>query len=340
MNTKTMSKFIHYNKTPHFHDAIRELRKVIPQGEKVILYGTVKLHGTNAGIVFYGENKEHWHCQSRNRIITPQSDNYGFATWVHSHPTLIQKLQEDAKEIGAHSDTVSYFGEWAGKGVFDNVGIGKLLKKWYIFIVNSGTEENPVWDNPPTFSCVGEVEGVSSPNMYKSFNYVLDPHDPVEVANCQNYLATATKEVEERCPVAAEQLPNEPDLIGEGIVWRVYRNSFDLTNYFFKTKGEKHSASKVKTIAEVDPNKAKSVSDFVDYAVTENRLNQGIEYLKEMHIEFSPKSTGVFLKWVADDVISEELNSLMASNLEPKDVTKHISSKAKEFWFSFLKENT
>ena len=41
-----------------------------------------------------------------------------------------------------------------------------------------------------------------------------------------------------------------------------------------KVKGEKHSSSKVKKLASVDVEKLNSIKDFVDYAVTESRLEQ------------------------------------------------------------------
>ena len=36
--------------------------------------GTVKIHGTNSGLIFV-DNTGAFQCQSRERIITPQSDN-------------------------------------------------------------------------------------------------------------------------------------------------------------------------------------------------------------------------------------------------------------------------
>jgi hypothetical protein len=44
--------------------------------------GTVKLHGTNAAIV-YQQNVGHWY-QSRNRVITSINDNFGFAEHMDS----------------------------------------------------------------------------------------------------------------------------------------------------------------------------------------------------------------------------------------------------------------
>lgn len=65
---------------------------------------TEKLDGSNACIAI-GPNGE-FMCQSRNRIITPENDNYGFARWAYEHEEDLLKLGE-----GYH------FGEWWGLGI-------------------------------------------------------------------------------------------------------------------------------------------------------------------------------------------------------------------------------
>lgn len=47
------------------------------EDRKHLLLGSVKLHGTNAGIGVT-KDREIW-CQGRNRELTVDSDNYGFA---------------------------------------------------------------------------------------------------------------------------------------------------------------------------------------------------------------------------------------------------------------------
>ena len=47
--------------------------------------GSVKLHGTNAGIRFQLNDPENFVCQSRERDIAIGDDNAGFATYVHEN---------------------------------------------------------------------------------------------------------------------------------------------------------------------------------------------------------------------------------------------------------------
>lgn len=66
---------------------------------------TEKIDGTNACVVFEEDGK--MFVQSRNRIITPDSDNAGFAAWAY-------KNQDELFNIlgkGRH------YGEWWGQGI-------------------------------------------------------------------------------------------------------------------------------------------------------------------------------------------------------------------------------
>ena len=133
--------------------------------------------------------------------------------------------------------------------------------------------------------------------------------------------------VEEECPVG-KAFGNSGT--GEGIVWKCDTEKGTIR---FKVKGEKHSSSKVKTLAPVDTEKLNSVREFAEYAVTESRLEQGIEKVfTSINEEIDIKKLGNFLKWIANDVIKEELDTLKDNGLEPKDVTSAISNIARN-WF-------
>jgi hypothetical protein len=66
---------------------------------------------------------------SRNRWITPTSDNYGFARWVVDNAEELVKLGE-----GRH------FGEWWGKGI--QCGYGLNHRVFSLFNTNRWNEEN------------------------------------------------------------------------------------------------------------------------------------------------------------------------------------------------------
>jgi len=89
---------------------------------------TEKIDGTNAQ-VFISDNGDLF-AGSRNRWITPESDNYGFARWVQDNREELLKLGS-----GRH------FGEWWGNGVQRGYRVSE--KRFSLFNVNRwGTEEN------------------------------------------------------------------------------------------------------------------------------------------------------------------------------------------------------
>lgn len=62
---------------------------------------------------------------SRNRWITPEADNFGFAAWVQRHADEIVALGE-----GRH------FGEWWGSGIQRGYGLPKGERRFSLFNVN------------------------------------------------------------------------------------------------------------------------------------------------------------------------------------------------------------
>ncbi|WP_369147059.1 RNA ligase family protein [Streptomyces sp. R44] len=102
---------------------------------------TEKLDGTNAAI--HVRQMEDWEtsvdypmeactavvgdvryalaAQSRNRLITPEHDNYGFARWVH----------ENAAELAYILGPGLHFGEWWGQGIARKYG--QAAKRFSVF---------------------------------------------------------------------------------------------------------------------------------------------------------------------------------------------------------------
>lgn len=80
---------------------------------------TEKMDGTNAQILILEDGTVR--AGSRNRWITPESDNFGFAKWVEDNKeTLIRVLGP-----GRH------YGEWVGRGI--QCGYGLEDRWFYLF---------------------------------------------------------------------------------------------------------------------------------------------------------------------------------------------------------------
>ncbi len=283
--------------------------------------GTVKLHGTNAGITYNAKTGE-IAAQSRTRIITPEKDNAGFAFFVES---LKSDLTEILKQVAydyrhPQAEIITIFGEWCGGNIQKGVALNELEKMFVVFDVK--VDGN--WLDLSVLDSVQLPPGVKRIDDYPMYSMDIDFNNPDDVVN---RLTEITEDVEAECPFGKAFGVSG---IGEGVVWK---GTYKDCTHRFKVKGEKHSSSKVKKLAKVDPEKLESVAKFIDYAVTDNRLNQGIEQVFTTNgLEPVDKGIGDFIKWVKEDVIKEEIDTLAASNLEPKDIIKPLSAKAVQ-WF-------
>lgn len=293
--------------------------------------GTVKLHGTNAGVSYNSESGL-W-AQSRENIITPQHDNAGFAFFAHTHETEFLKMFFDVatkEDIDLHKNTISIYGEWSGEGIQKGVGISEIPKSFFIFGVkitpHTETEEelrSPAYWVDSSYLRNNELR-IFNIEDFTTYEMEIDFNMPQLV---QNDLSDLTIAVENECPVAKYFGISG---IGEGIVWTC---EFKGVVHRFKVKGEKHSSSKVKTLASVDIEKLNSITEFIDYGVTESRFNQALENIFPNNEPIDLKKMGDLIRWVINDVIKEESDTLVKNGLEPKDVNKHVSNRVREMFF-------
>jgi hypothetical protein len=303
---------------------------------KLKVEGTVKLHGTTAGV--FVKNGE-LTCLSHTRIIVPGDDNHGFARYVNENQEVfLEMLEKVSSKVDTPDDSsLVVYGEWCGRGINSGCAIHQLEKMFVIFAVCTeyfDEEKDREWYDIRDFSDVSYPEvRIFSVIQFQTFNMEIDFENP---KLSQNALIDLTLEVEKQCPVAKHF---GVDGVGEGIVWVIKDPAFKGSKYWFKVKGDKHSVTKVKKLVEVDVEKLKTVEEFIEAVATEARLSQGWEYLKTEKKELSQKSTGVFIKWVFDDVIKEESDRLEASNLTKKDINSVLSKKSRTWFFSKLDES-
>lgn len=298
--------------------------------------GTVKLHGTNAG-VSYNNEAGVW-AQSRENIITSQKDNAGFAFFVESKDTVFRELFDviaTHNNIDCDTNTITIYGEWAGKGIQKGVGISNLPDKtFFVFGVkitpHTDTEDERK-ENPAYWVTSSYVEYVNhriyNIEDFQTYSIDVDFNMPQLV---QNQLSELTLAVEEQCPVAKEF---GFEGIGEGIVWTA---EYKDVVHRFKVKGEKHSSSKVKTLAAVDTEKLNSITEFIEYAVTDSRFNQALENVFPNNEPIDTKKLGDVIRWVVNDVIKEETDTLASNGLEPKDVNKYLSASVRTKFFNLV----
>lgn len=289
---------------------------------KINLIGTVKIHGTNSSVGLDLKDNSLFY-QSRNRVLSLDDDNYDFAKYIEDNKSEFLKIFDEIKnKINTEKyDSIIIYGELAGKGIQNKVAVSQIDRFFAPFSV-IGVNKDTV-DQLDVKLSVNESIRFYPVETFGVYNIQLDL-DNVHLA--QQEIKDLTISVENECPVGKYFGVSGT---GEGIVF-----TDETKQYSFKSKGEKHSVSKVKVIASVDIEKINKIKDFVDYSVTENRLNQGIEYLKEMNKELDISSMGDFLRWLANDVLKEEQDVISENGLDNdlKAIMKSVSSKGRK-WF-------
>jgi hypothetical protein len=172
--------------------------------------GTVKIHGTNAGIGYDFSTGEYW-TQSKESIITPEKDNAGFSTYVYKnkdfYTELCKKLQQYLTDLSFDLSTyqgIVMFGEWCGGNIQKNVAVNQLPKMFVVFGAKLISNDEEVGNYHLSDDVLIDV-CVNNPdiNFYNiwTFGYwdiKIDFANPLLI---QNELVAITEQIEKECPV-------------------------------------------------------------------------------------------------------------------------------------------
>jgi len=346
--------FNRYHKIPQFHKVVQAVNfktaftGMDADGQPVYdhslkkptidFLGTVKLHGSHSGIIYtpesgirgmkreaYTEIIDNKKVVVNNGLLPKNklSVHFEFNAWLNQHKEYLTELMTNLWfkycKIGQQ---ITLFGEWAGKKIQKHVGISKLPKSFYAFDCKVRTIET----KEDEWIAINHLNLDNTKNIFNiydfpTYNISIDFENP---RLSQNEIIEITNQVEKECPVS-KQLGIE-NSVGEGVVWTGFYKGEKLV---FKVKGKKHSASKIKTLAPIDPEKLKNKMEFVDYACTVNRIEQGIQETGASEKKDIPD----LLKWVANDILTEEKASLNASSLIWKDVARECNNRIIQYFF-------
>lgn len=100
----------------------------IPRLSNEKYFITEKIDGTNAAVIITADGEIG--AQSRNKLITPDEDNYGFAKWVQQNKEQLLTMGE-----GHH------YGEWWGLGI--QRGYNQDRKRFSLFNTARWNVDNP-----------------------------------------------------------------------------------------------------------------------------------------------------------------------------------------------------
>jgi hypothetical protein len=289
--------------------------------------GTVKLHGCHSDIV-YTKKTNSIHYQSKNQIITKDDDQTGFVSFITSaidEKQLIEILSKiECQEY------VMVGGEFCGGNIQKGVVLNQLPKMFVVYNVTIDHERQNIKDYPFLDLPENHIHYILK---FQHYEMDIDFNKP-ELS--QNALNEITLKVEEECPVGKYFGVNG---IGEGVVWTCLNEGYLSSKFWFKVKGGKHSSTKVKKLANVNVDKVNSVNEFVENVTTESRLEQGYTHVKQVSSEpLSKKDIETFIRWVINDVVKEESDTMEENNLVVKDVSSKITNVARMWFINKLKE--
>ena len=300
--------------------------------EQIPIAGTVKLHGTHADVVITSDNEIR--PQSRNvSDLRIKPDNNGFAAWTASRRPCLLKIKEAVLERyrtlnpGTHirdEYPVVMAGEFCGKGIQSKVALVSFDKHFVLVSIRI----NDAWQADKDYAHIhDEDEGFFNIGKGGFFDYTLDTND---LEKGLKELQALTDRVAQECPYA---LARGVHGRGEGIVWKA-ADAYDNEDLWFKTKDERFDVSDKQKMEKTAAQKDIAVrADMLASAVlTENRLEQGWEFLDEMKMSRDMKSTGGFLKWVLNDCLTEEKLQMEELKLGPQDVRSSINAQAKAWY--------
>jgi hypothetical protein len=294
----------------------------------------VKIHGTHAAVECSG-------CgirpMSRERYISILSDNAGFAVFCSGHmqATAIRAIERQLRVDSGSSDDdiITIYGEWCGPGIQKGVAVNQLSERHFVVFAASRA---PVQGEHEYIDVVGPFKnrfsGASIYSIYDSPTWSVDVdfNDELACERTLNNVEELTLAVEAQCPYAVGFSITG---VGEGIVWTPIDEHFGRPELFWKSKGPKHREVKSKASQpSLQPEQLESVEAFVEYALTEARLEKGLDHVRAMGCQVDMTSTGLFLRWVADDIVRECADELAANSLEWKFIARYVNTRALNFW--------
>ena len=300
--------------------------------------GTVKMHGTNAGICFNLHTGEVGFI-SRERVLSVEEDNAGFAAFGYRNPKVTSAIFDKIKEhiasnpkLPQDSDFAIVYGEWVGPKVSRGSALVHLEPTFVAIRTRLFTEDLSVryWlDDDSMQAIFGHIDlafdQIDYSQRFERFTIAIDFNKP---EFSYNLLAEKTISVEEQCPVALA-LGIDPQVCstGEGIVWVPKDKKWlQVSDAWFKTKGEKHSKTRVKKVITVDMDKLEKFELLCEEVCPPWRIEQMATAVFDLNNDGLVEKSGTtkLVRAVMDDIKKEQLEVIEAAGAELKDIGRAV----------------
>eukprot|EP01111_Echinosteliopsis_oligospora_P002036 TRINITY_DN1297_c0_g1_i5.p1 TRINITY_DN1297_c0_g1~~TRINITY_DN1297_c0_g1_i5.p1 ORF type:complete len:365 (+),score=98.28 TRINITY_DN1297_c0_g1_i5:161-1255(+) len=309
--------------------------------------GKIKLHGNNGGIRISEETEGNYTvtAQSRNQVLSAQSDLAGFAKWVAPHQDTFIHVRKALKKAYPNTSKTIVFGEWCGSGIQSKVSLCNIGKK--IFAVFSILVDDGIISDPKVIASFFPEKLPADLHIIPwlvtdecgeavSLNY----DDVTQLEEQVTKINQLVTRIDQMDPWVKDVFSVEGP--GEGVVWYpVSLESDNMINeeafekFSFKTKGEKHAVVKQDKPAQLEPQVSAGVPEFVTMFVTTPRGEQGISKVCG-DAKPTKANTGQFCKWMTEDIKKESVSELEASKLTWKQVEKEVTTAARAWFLEYV----
>lgn len=295
--------------------------------DKITLKGITKINGTNVSVVF---DNDEVRLQGRNLLLKKENDSYGFIEFMTKEKINWLKLQ--LKKYINEYNTVIIYGEYAGDKIGEKIATSyfkMFFAPFCIRIINSKEKIDKIII-PENLKLWNEE--------YRIFgNFKPDFEIEVNIKENLNWLKEKVLEYtsiyKNTCLFCKKLgLSDKIDLnikCGEGIVWH-----YELNNEicFFKSKIEKFQSKAQKANLEKNLKLLQELDFIKDNLITESRMKQGLEYLKELSLRETMSNIKIFINWVIEDCLREDKIFIENNNLSLKNVKKVVGNSASEWY--------
>ncbi|KAG0651963.1 hypothetical protein D0Z07_1363 [Hyphodiscus hymeniophilus] len=304
------------------------------------LIGTVKLHGTHNDIVIHADNTIQ--LQSRNvAVLSLENDPYNFTKTTLPLQPEILKLKEriyarfrernPGIEIEERHPLI-IAGEWVGPGVQKACALNQLEEKILVIISIS---VNGKWQPDEEYADVSNPDiGIYHVSRGGWYRCSIPNGTKEEMAAVLATLQPLADEVERECSFAKTfgKIGR-----GEGIVFKLTLGTLGQdARFWLKIKGPLAMGGglKVRSVkTEPGMEQVGVAKAFAESVVREPRLEQGLEYLREMGVERNRKGVGVFLKWLNGDIEIEEKGEIEQLGIDKGLLNKQVVHIGKLWYF-------
>jgi len=303
----------------------------------------VKLHGTNAGIRIDPNGTVT--AFSRTNVITPTSDNVGFAAWV-------KNTIEPYVNVDRLARPVVFYGEWCGPGIQKGVAVNQIPQRTFAVFaaryVDYVEGDDTLLSQPQALEALFQtvVRGLCDASVKiipwdSDESYDIDWSLPSEqLQPVLDRINDRVAQVEACDPWTKQTFGIEGT--GEGLVFYPvdeahggYRN---FSNLCFKAKGDKHKVVAKERPAQLDPAVAQGLDDFSQMVLTPARLEQGVRAVNSGELQFELRNVGAFLAWISKDIIKETTAQMEASGLDQKKAVQACSNRARAWYLEQAKK--